>query len=80
MAIIRSNAGAGPFESCRRHPSLPVVHQRGEGEVEIVFGLREERSDARKMRGERPFIFTNLRANRGVAEIADFIVRTGGLG
>jgi urease accessory protein len=36
--------------------------------------------DARKMRGERPFIFTNLRENRGVAEIADFIVRTGGLG
>ena len=24
--------------------SLPVVHQRGEGEVKIVFGLREERS------------------------------------
>jgi urease accessory protein len=36
--------------------------------------------DARKMRGERPFIFTNLRENHGVAEIADFIVRTGGLG
>ena len=36
--------------------------------------------DARKMRGERPFIFTNLKENRGVAEIADFIVRTGGLG
>ncbi|HEY2111728.1 MAG TPA: urease accessory protein UreG [Dongiaceae bacterium] len=36
--------------------------------------------DARKMRGERPFIFTNLKEDRGVAEIADFIVRTGGLG
>jgi urease accessory protein len=36
--------------------------------------------DARKMRGERPFIFTNLKENQGVAEIADFIVRTGGLG
>jgi urease accessory protein len=36
--------------------------------------------DARRMRGERPFIFTNLKENRGVAEIADFIVRTGGLG
>ena len=36
--------------------------------------------DARKMRGERPFVFTNLKENRGVAEIADFIVRTGGLG
>jgi urease accessory protein len=35
--------------------------------------------DARKMRGERPFIFTNLKENRGVAEVADFILRQGGL-
>jgi urease accessory protein len=35
--------------------------------------------DARRMRGERPFFFTNLKANHGVAEIADFIERTGGL-
>ncbi|MCW8305796.1 MULTISPECIES: urease accessory protein UreG [Acidiphilium] len=36
--------------------------------------------DAKRMRGERPFVFANIRAGRGVAEIADFIVRTGGLG
>jgi urease accessory protein len=35
--------------------------------------------DARKMRGTRPFVFTNLKENRGVAEIAEFIVRAGGL-
>ena len=35
--------------------------------------------DARKMRGERPFVFTNIRAGRGVAEIAAFIERQGGL-
>ena len=35
--------------------------------------------DARKMRGERPFLFTNLKENRGVAEIAQFIERAGGL-
>jgi len=35
--------------------------------------------DARKMRGERPFIFTNLKENKGVAEIARFIARSGGL-
>lgn len=33
--------------------------------------------DARRMRGERPFVFTNLRAGDGVEEIADFIVREG---
>ena len=35
--------------------------------------------DARKMRGERPFLFSNLKENRGVAEIVDFIVTAGGL-
>jgi urease accessory protein len=35
--------------------------------------------DAKKMRGERPFLFTNLKDNKGVTEIADFIVKTGGV-
>jgi len=35
--------------------------------------------DARKMRGERPFVFTNIKAGQGVADIARFIEETGGL-
>ena len=35
--------------------------------------------DARKMRNARPFIFTNLKALKGVSEIADFIVAQGGI-
>jgi urease accessory protein len=35
--------------------------------------------DARKMRGERPFLFTNLKIDQGVAEIVAFIERVGGL-
>jgi urease accessory protein len=35
--------------------------------------------DARRMRGERPFIFTNIKTGAGVAEIAGFIARSGGL-
>jgi urease accessory protein len=35
--------------------------------------------DARRMRGARPFIFTNLRAGAGVREIAAFIADKGGL-
>ena len=35
--------------------------------------------DAKKMRGDRPFYFTNLKAGKGVAEIAGFIVELGGL-
>jgi urease accessory protein len=33
--------------------------------------------DARRMRGERPFVFANMRAGEGVEEIAMFIVREG---
>jgi len=35
--------------------------------------------DARRMRGERPFVFANVRAGQGVAEIARFIEKVGGL-
>jgi urease accessory protein len=35
--------------------------------------------DARRMRGQRPFMFTNLKENKGVAEIASFILQAGGL-
>ncbi|MDB5413885.1 MAG: Urease accessory protein UreG [Rubritepida sp.] len=35
--------------------------------------------DARRMRVARPFIFTNLKIDLGVAEIADFILTQGGL-
>ncbi len=35
--------------------------------------------DARKMRGIRPFVFTNLKKNQGVSAIAQFIIEAGGL-
>jgi urease accessory protein len=35
--------------------------------------------DARKMRGERPFLFSNLKEMKGVAEVADFVLKQGGL-
>jgi urease accessory protein len=35
--------------------------------------------DARKMRSARPFIFTNLKEDKGVAEIAAFILEQGGI-
>ena len=35
--------------------------------------------DARKMRGPRPFVFTNVRAGEGVDVVVDFIIRAGGL-
>ncbi|MEN3951769.1 urease accessory protein UreG [Iodidimonas sp. SYSU 1G8] len=36
-------------------------------------------ADTRRMRGERPYVFTNLRSGQGVQTVIDFIVRMGGL-
>jgi urease accessory protein len=36
--------------------------------------------DARKMRGERPFVFTNLKKGENLPRIVEFIVEAGGLG
>lgn len=36
--------------------------------------------DSRRMRGRRPFVFANVRAGDGVAEVARFIEEAGGLG
>ncbi|MGA2313130.1 MAG: urease accessory protein UreG [Xanthobacteraceae bacterium] len=36
--------------------------------------------ESKRMRGTRPFVFTNLRAGQGVEEIARFIEEKGGLG
>jgi urease accessory protein len=33
--------------------------------------------DAKKMRGERPFVFTNLRTGDGVEQVIDFIRQQG---
>jgi urease accessory protein len=35
--------------------------------------------DARRMRGERPFVFTNIRVGEGVDVVARFVETTGGL-
>jgi urease accessory protein len=36
--------------------------------------------DARKMRGDRPFLFTNLKSLDGVSQVVDFVVTEGMLG
>jgi urease accessory protein len=35
--------------------------------------------DAKKMRADRPFVFANVRAGQSVVDVANFIIRTGGL-
>jgi urease accessory protein len=36
-------------------------------------------SDTQRMRGDRPYVFTNLKKGDGVAEIVEFLKREGGL-
>jgi urease accessory protein len=33
--------------------------------------------DAKKMRGDRPFVFSNLKTKQGLQDIIDFIVDAG---
>ena len=33
--------------------------------------------DARRMRGERPFVFTNLKTRQGLTQVIDFIIERG---
>jgi urease accessory protein len=33
--------------------------------------------DAKKMRGERPFVFTSIRQNEGLQAVVDFVIREG---
>ena len=35
--------------------------------------------DAKKMRGDRPFLFANMKQEKGVSEVVNFIVEKGGL-
>ena len=35
--------------------------------------------DSRRMRGDRPFVFTNLKADEGVGDIVEFVEVSGGL-
>src|SRR6266481_7104309 len=36
-------------------------------------------ADALRMRGKRPFVFTNLKSGKGLEQIATFIIEKGGL-
>ena len=36
-------------------------------------------ADTKRMRGDRPFVFTNLKSGEGSAEVASFVERAGGL-
>ena len=36
-------------------------------------------TDARRMRSDRPFLFTNLKDGTGLGEVVEFVIRKGGI-
>lgn len=45
----------------------------------VVADLGVMDRDAKKMRGEKPFYFSNIKENKGLLEIINFVIETGGL-
>lgn len=41
--------------------------------------LEVMKSDAARMRGKRPFVFTNLKSGEGLARVTSFVIESGGL-
>jgi len=47
--------------------------------VHVGASLEVMERDTRRMRGERPFVFTNLKTGEGAAAVARFVEQRGGL-
>jgi urease accessory protein len=63
----------------RHHALGPSRHQQNRSCPHVGLARGDGR-DTRRMRGERPFVFTNLRTGEGAAEVVRFVEREGGLG
>ena len=50
-----------------------------DGKLKVRASLAVMERDASRMRGARPFVFTNVRAGDGVDAVAEFIEERGGL-
>ena len=60
-------------------PDLRQGSSLGSDRSYVGASLELMERDARRMRGARPFLYSNLRKRQAVAEIADFIEKKGGL-
>ena len=77
QSLVPAHPGRRLIHSQRHGPSRGGLRDvSGEGRVKPLDVMDR---DARKMRGARPFLFTNLKDNIGVTEIASFLTRQGGL-
>ncbi len=63
----------------RHHPQRPAGDQQDRPGAPCRGQPRGDGPRQPAMRGERPFVFTNIRAGDGVAAVAAFVERAGGL-
>jgi urease accessory protein len=59
--------------------SDPLIINKIDLATLVGANLEVMEADALRMRVERPFIFTNLKSGEGVDQVADFIIKKGGL-
>jgi urease accessory protein len=61
-----------------RFPDLLVINKTDLAPL-VGADLGVMRRDATRMRGERPFLFTNVRDGEGVDAVREFVEQRGGL-
>src|ERR671931_578140 len=77
--LVRSGALAPERIAGVETGGCPHTAIREDASINLA-ALEVMQRDAKKMRGTRPFVLSNLRSGDGVAEIARFIEDRGGLG
>jgi urease accessory protein len=84
LTIYVIDVAAGDKIPCKGGPGITrsdlLVINKVDLAPHVGASLEVMDRDARRMRGDKPFVFSNLRAGNGVAQIAHFIELKGGLG
>jgi urease accessory protein len=84
LTIYVIDVAAGDKIPCKGGPGITrsdlLVINKVDLAPHVGASLEVMERDARRMRGDKPFVFSNLRAGNGVAQIARFIELKGGLG
>jgi urease accessory protein len=84
LTIYVIDVAAGDKIPCKGGPGITrsdlLVINKVDLAPHVGASLEVMERDARRMRADKPFVFSNLRAGNGVAQIARFIELKGGLG
>ncbi len=83
FTLCRIDVAVGDKTPCKGGPGITrsdlLVINKIDLAPYVGASLEVMRTDAARMRGARPFVFTNLKTGAGLAEVMAFIEREGGL-